>query len=220
MKPLLIAFNGRKRSGKNTAAQVVANWGKARDLTVVNRGFADMVKVSAMRSLGVPTAVNMNDAIVMADSFKESGFINFEFPDMNYANGITGRQYLKFFAVEGHRDVFGDDFWLDLLLPLNNWQYNFTEVIDYNNARLTDIATISDLRFVNEAKRVKAFGGHVVEIHRPGLEGDNHASELSLPRELVDVTIENDSSLEAFEVAVNSWMTAEHTRFIEAPIYE
>lgn len=208
--PILISFNGRKRSGKNTAAAVVGKWGEARGLTVVNRGFADLVKLSIARSMGLAT--NMNDAIVIVDEAKEVGDIIVQIPTLSIQRAMTFREFTKWFATEGHRDVFGEDFWVEKLLPVDDWHSSFISL----DGKYADICTISDLRFVNEARRTHELLGEVVEIHRPGLEGDNHASELPLPRGLIDVTIENDSSLEAFEVKVNSWMTSNyHMRFVD-----
>lgn len=216
MQTLLIGINGYKRSGKSTAGKVIQRWGNARGLNVHCRGFADKMKLSAMRSLGIPTATNLNDAIVLADELKESGFVNFEIPSLSYAQGITGREYLKYFATEGHRDVFGPSFWVDELLPIGiDWRTQWYD----DGGVFPDIAVITDVRFVNEAERIHSVGGEVIRIHRPGVEvGDNHASEQPLPRELITFTIENDSSLEAFETEVNSWMTSNyHMRFVSEP---
>jgi hypothetical protein len=214
METLLIGINGRKGSGKNTAGEVIQRWGMARGLNVHCRGFADKMKVSAMRSLGVPAATNMHDAIILADELKESGFINFEIPSLSYAQGITGREYLKYFGTEGHRDVFGPNFWVDELLPIGiDWRTQWYD----DGGVFPDIAVITDVRFVSEVERIHSFGGEVIEIHRPEMDtGDNHASEQPLPRKWITYVIENDSSLEAFETEVNSWMTANyHMRFVD-----
>jgi hypothetical protein len=218
---LLIAFHGRKRSGKDTAAKVVRQWGDNRGLVVERRGFADLMKLSMARSMGLAT--NMNDAIVIIDELKEFGDVTITIPSLSIQRVLTGREFCKYFGTEGHRDVFGQDFWLDFVLPVHpEWASNFSRPIDYNNAIIPDIALITDLRFANEAKRVHELGGQVIEIHRPlDNESENHSSEQGIPRELIDYTIENDSTLEAFETEVNSWMTAEHhMRFVPQPDYE
>lgn len=220
---VLIGFNGRRRSGKNTAGQVAHEWGMARGLTAPQRGFADLLKLSAARALGIASATNINDAVVVMDELKECGFINIEIPSLSYAQGFTGREYLKWFGTESHRDVFEQNFWVDLVLPTNQYTSDGDQIPWQNfwiesGLKIPDIAIITDVRFVNEAERVLECGGKVVEIHRPGLESDNHASELPLPRELVSYTIENDSTLESFKTDVNSWMTGEyHMHFIETP---
>jgi hypothetical protein len=212
LNPVLIGLNGRKGSGKNTAAHVIAKWGASRGLVTTERAFADTMKLSAARSLGMAT--NMNDAVVICDELKNIGVIDISIPSLSIQRSISGREYLKWYGTEGHRDVFGADFWLDVLLPYDDWADSF-----YNNEEQesADIAVITDLRFPNEAKRVHELGGEVWEIER-GLPSDGHPSEMPLPRDLVDLTIANTVSLEAFEVEVNSWMTANfHMLFVEGP---
>lgn len=53
---------------------------------------------------------------------------------------------------------------------------------------------ITDVRFRNEADAVKSWGGYLVEIRRPGYNGDNHASETELDGYEFDFTIDNDGS--------------------------
>lgn len=213
---VLIGLNGFKGSGKNTAGKVIEQWGAARGLVVVQRAFADMLKLSAARSLGLYDAQSINDATVLMDSLKNSGTIDICIPEQSILKSISGREFLKWYGTEGHRDVFGSDFWVDRLLPLNiPWEANFSVYIDYNSTRLADIGVITDVRFANEARRVRQVGGVVWNIDR-GASNDEHASEQPLPRDLVDLVISNRSTLEAFEVDVNSTMTAEfHMRFLE-----
>lgn len=223
--PLLIAFNGFKSSGKNTAANVVSQWGAARGLVVGQRAFAGPLKLSAARAMGFPNATNENDAIVLMDALKDVGTITVEIPTLSIMRAFTGREFLKWYGTEAHRDVFWEEFWVDQILPLAAgypWWAHFSEMVDYNNSIAPDIAVVTDCRFVNEATRVHELGGEVIEIHRPNIDdGDEHLSEQPLPRELVDATIENDSTLEAFEVAVNSWMTDNyHARFVSQLVDE
>lgn len=213
---LLIALNGIRGSGKNTAANFIRKWGENRNLIVEERAFATLVKVAAMRSLGIEAATNWHDAVVIADEMKESGFVNYEIPTLSYARGITGREYLKWFATEGHRDVFGELFWVLELLPIGyDWETNFVNGED----DVADIGLITDLRFANEARRVKECGGFIWNIDRGfSPDEDGHLSEQPLPRDLVDKVIENKSTLEALEVAVNSEMTIEfHMKFVPQP---
>jgi Deoxynucleotide monophosphate kinase len=196
----LIGINGFKRSGKNTAGTVIKTWAETHDLRCMTVGFADRMKLSAARSLGIYSAQSVNDAIVLMDSLKESGTVDVCIPEQSIMKSMSGREFLKWFATEGHRDVFGDDFWVDHVLPLS-WD-------DIEVGSWPDILAITDLRFANEARRVKALQGVTLEIVRPGLyaDSDGHGSEQSLPRELVDFTIYNDSSLEAFEINVIKWI--------------
>lgn len=192
----LIGINGFKGSGKNTAGDFIQAWAEVHDLVVKQRAFAELMKLSAARCLGLAT--NINDAVVLMDSLKEDGDILITIPGQTIMREITGREYLKWFGTEGHRDVFGADFWVDLLLPLErNWVFEWKDKLDNQ----LDFAVITDVRFANEARRIKEVGGVVWNIDR-GLAGDGHASEQPLPPHLVDITIDNRSTLEAFEVNV------------------
>lgn len=219
MAPLLIALNGFKGSGKNTAGNFIKEWGEARGLVVEQRAFADLLKLSAARSLGLATATNINDAVVLMDSLKETGEIDVMIPGQSLIKTITGREFLKWYGTEAHRDVFWKDFWVDQILPLpatnmGDWTLNFRQRGDV----FADIAIVTDCRFVNEAQRVHDLGGFVWNIHRPEYEADEHISEQPLPLELIHQTLINASSLEAFEVEVKSRMTMEHhMRFVPKP---
>jgi hypothetical protein len=67
-----------------------------------------------------------------------------------------------------------------------------------------DCVAITDLRYPNEAQRVLDLGGEVWEVVRPGLVSDGHASEQTLPRDLVTLTIENDSDVADLQLKVRT----------------
>jgi len=63
-----------------------------------------------------------------------------------------------------------------------------------------ELWVITDVRFQNEALRIKELGGYVIEIDRPELKyNDLHISEERLPNDLIYCTISNDGSLEQFK---------------------
>jgi hypothetical protein len=62
-----------------------------------------------------------------------------------------------------------------------------------------DIACVTDVRFENEAERIHLLGGENWWIDRPfDVEADDHASEVKLPDELIDVRIDNSGTLDQF----------------------
>jgi len=63
---------------------------------------------------------------------------------------------------------------------------------------------IDDLRFDNEAQLIRAFGGIVVQVHRPGVHAMAHESEAGISPHLVDIDLDNDGGYEALEDAVFS----------------
>lgn len=219
--PVLIALTGIKGSGKNTAADAIEVWGQNRQLKVVQRGFADSMKVSAMRALGYTG--DASKLIAAANLLKaQSSWIDIGIRGTEIIR-ISGRDHLKWFGTEAHRDTFGSDFWLDQLLPYWDSESNRPRTYWYEkNFDNADICVITDLRFENEANRVREFGGVIWEIDR-GLpeDVDGHLSEQHLPRDLINLTIHNSSSIGAFMANVNSEMTSEfHMRFVDNRVDE
>jgi hypothetical protein len=65
---------------------------------------------------------------------------------------------------------------------------------------------VTDVRFENEAARILAEGGYVLEITRPGHKPDGHASEDGLHEALIDGLIINNESIEDLYKDVNKLM--------------
>ncbi len=190
----VIGINGFKTSGKDTTYGLIS---RICSHKVVQRvAFADKLKIHSGLALGLerPDA----EMIQLMDSMKDTAKLTVRYWDpTTKRDGIqrlTGRQYLQW--VGGHaRRVFGDTFWIDQVLPQSP---------DDLGARFVgvDIVCVTDVRYPNEAERVRSLGGEVWEVVRPGLTGDGHASEIALPRHLVTRTILNDSSLEVLQARV------------------
>lgn len=167
---------------------------------VVGVGFADKLKIHAARSLG-RLDLNDQECIDLMDEFKEDGFV---VSAGATAGTITGRQYLQNVGNEA-RKLFGDTFWIDMVLPnvvlLEGWGEKPEQAHGALTARYpgVDCLCITDLRYPNEAERIKRLGGVVWEVVRPGTGSDGHASEQPLPRHLVDHVIDNSGDLYALE---------------------
>lgn len=148
------------------------------------------------------------EMIALMDDFKESGQIAIG-DEFGVEKVITGRQYLQNFGNEA-REVFGDNFWIDQVLPHPSDAYDREGRFIENTGALAarypdaDIVVLSDLRYPNEAERVKALGGTVWEVQRPGLESDGHASEQPLPAHLIDIILNNTSDLEHLQDEVRA----------------
>jgi hypothetical protein len=80
--------------------------------------------------------------------------------------GQTFRQFLQRYGTESHRDVFGEDFWVDQTLPTDGY---------YPGRKIV----VTDVRFDNEYNRIKELNGVVVRVYREGIEPgiDPHPSE-------------------------------------------
>jgi hypothetical protein len=198
---LLIGVAGLARSGKGTVAQYVKDIGVSKDLKVVERGFADAVKHGAYR-LFKPDCT-MKEALIWQDSFKREGIVNV----YGSSTSVSGREFLQRYGTEAHRELHGEDFWLNHLLPENDWgqiKENFDDA---------DVGVIADMRFNNEARRILELGGTTWEVVRPILDGqDAHRSEAGVSAELVNAEIVNAGSLDELRVATEAVFnsTAEH----------
>lgn len=214
----LIGINGFKTSGKDTTFHIVAGIYNDGAANVQRAAFADKLKIMAARALGY-LDLSDEDSIALMDDFKERGII---VAQMNQIGGnamdetfmgdpstirvITGRQYLQWFGGEA-RKVFGDTFWIDQVLP-QPWDSDRLGTGLEARYPDADVVCVTDVRYPNEAQRVRDLGGVVWEVIRPGLESDGHGSETPLPRDLVDVTINNDGSLADLERAVERALDA------------
>ena len=178
---MLIGMTGAAVSGKSTAAAWLAgNHG------FEMRSFAAPLKESAAALLGVEVEdleAWKNDPARFVSVGYERG------PNLGHADHrMTVREFLQRYGTESHRDVFGQDFWVDLSMRNIRFDYNERGVPVYDDIVWTDA------RFPNEAAAIRKRAGRLIRIERPGAGvPGNHISEQPLPAE---VTIENDGTLE------------------------
>lgn len=201
MPTKLIGLAGAKRSGKNTVAKLIAEI--AADSHVVEASFAAKLKIGAMRALGYSGPDQQ--LIDYADVLKEEGSITVDSP--NSFRVISGREFFQWFGTECGRETFGQDFWIDQALPLNERTtaviqtaegpqevvFGDGNLTDYDeNGDLIDIWVFTDVRFENEAIRIHQNGGEVWQVlGGQSQEGDTHASEVPLDSSYVTKTIDN-----------------------------
>lgn len=213
---ILIGLTGRRGVGKDTAFGYIEEWAAERGVSARRRGFADSLKLSFAR-LFIPN-ISLDEAVIWCDELKMapgSGtksdlLISWGKYDRHgtwteILHQISGRQALQRYGTEGHRDVFGADFWVDALLPTHSiidehdlpvgpaWPWNFRGQLD---PEPPDIAVITDTRFENEAKRIRMLKGYVLEVIRDTGNDDGHISEAGLPSDLVDWSIRNESGFD------------------------
>lgn len=209
-KTRLVGINGFKRSGKGEVA-LALNEVVPEDQIVYGIGFADKLKMLAALSIGLKGSPH--ELIAYMDEAKESWrFVQWEDCDNpdpecdEYSTrSFTGREYLQNMGTEAGRTLFGEDFWVDQVLPRPvehchgmDWDDHLIQNQQALARMYPNVAVLAmtDLRFENEAKRIKKLGGVIWEVQRPGKDSDGHASEQRLPEELVDYTIVNDGTLD------------------------
>lgn len=203
----LLAMTGAKRSGKNTVADIVSMNYKPEGANIKLVSFARPLKVAAARAIGF--SGEEEHLVDLMDKCKEE----WEFGVTGIKDGeikfFSGREYLQWFGTEAVRQTFGENFWIDQTLPDPlplalgaGWADSAPFEALARAYPDTDLVVVTDLRFLNEAQRVKALGGTVWETTREGTSGNAHASEAPLPRDLVDLTIPNDGTLEDLQATV------------------
>lgn len=193
----IIGIGGFKTSGKDSTFRAIqrAHAEINPDLHVARTGFADKVKIMAAMALGLE--VKPETLITLMDDAKENWLIDVTRPvskdGFETIKKLTGRQYLQWFG--GHaRTVFGQTFWIDQVLPSPtnyNWMGDLAE--RYPGV---DVLCITDVRYHNEAERIKCLQGEIWRIERPGFGSDGHLSEIPLPNYIVDHIVNNDGTLD------------------------
>ncbi len=211
MNPLLIGLHGKARSGKDLTCEYIKAWCEEAGVTAKRDAFADRLKISAARALGVKEGeiafcndLKEDRTLIQIRMVTASGGPN------TLVHSLSGREYLQYYGTEAHREVFADDFWVDAVLPEASdpegycqWWDNF--LVDHEVA---DVCVVTDVRFPNEAERVKNLGGVLWKIERDvaGVAG-NHVSEQDLDPKLIDVVIDNNGSLKDLEEGVSALLT-------------
>lgn len=174
---MIIGLNGRMQSGKDTTAQILE-----RLFENIERGaFADKLKDSAAAALQIS-----RDQL---EELKLNGKITVHLPYLGQGNvlrnvkQISGREYLQYYGTEAHRNVFGDDFWVEQVL----------------DKPVTDgtILVVTDMRFPNEIAGVLDRGGIAVKIRREEADSKpiTHPSEQTLPDEQFDYFLDNNGTM-------------------------
>lgn len=117
-----------------------------------------------------------------------------EFKETVQLCGLTGRQLL--IAVgKALREHVSPNVWID--------------AVDLPGALATyDRIVITDVRFPNEAAKIKELGGILIEVRRPGLPDDLDETETAGAAIKWDHTIVNAGTLEDLEVMVATLLAA------------
>ena len=176
----IIGLSGYARSGKDTVARMIRD---RVDGKVEIVAFADLIKLSAARALRMATSpddVGIDAVRRWADDFKDGWTVRIFDKWGNQVGGMNGRTFLQRYGTEAHRELFGDDFWVDQV----DWGLD------------CDYLIFTDVRFANEAQAIRERGGEVWRIERPTARAGSHASERRLDAELIDFTLVNNKDLD------------------------
>lgn len=203
----LIGINGYARSGKDTVYEFIEELSTGR---VKRVAYADKMKVMAARSLGFERPEG--ELIELMNSIKLGSTISVfydepsnptDLADNAVFHHLTGREFIQNFGEDGRR-TFGEDFWIDLVLPRPDNAASLDERYFGVN-----MLVVTDCRHPNEAQRVLDLGGEIWHVVRPGVKSDGHITETRLPVWLIDKTIINDGSLDVLRDRVKEALDAE-----------
>lgn len=182
---MVIGLCGDAGAGKDTVCSFMLDWFHGRDVQVRREAFADRLKLSAAR-IFFPD-IELVDAIAWCNQMKGRGTVEVTRPGGAHGVKISGRELLQRYGTEAHRNVFGTDFWVDIVLNLKGSKI------------------ITDVRFDNEAEGILAAGGQVICVKRPGGATINeaaHVSEDGISNHLVDHMISNNGDLDDLRMTV------------------
>lgn len=173
---MLIGLHGKKRSGKDTAA----------DYLVKTYGFEKIAFADGVRECLYalnPIVDCYQGARRYRDVIDKFGYEHSKdvFPDI--------RRLLQRMGTEVGRELIDDDLWVNLLFAKLNNQTNYI---------------VSDVRFENEAKRILEYNGVVIHIQRDTGYVDPHISEQTLPESLITQQIENNNTIEELHLELSS----------------
>lgn len=181
---MLIGLNGKLKSGKDTTFQVISDLYPFAERI----SFAEKLKQSAAASLGMSRELSEelkgheNVHITIAGTTGLNSLLPSDLAGEATKWSMTMREYLQRYGTEGHRDVFGENFWVDQALPKD---------LDHSERLLI----VTDMRFPNEIQRVKDLNGVCVKVHRNvETQFSSHASEQNVDH-LMDYTLDNTGGL-------------------------
>lgn len=196
----IIGLCGPAGSGKDTVANIATTFLFRKK--VIRHGFADKLKLSAAR-LFKPDA-NLEEALAFCNWLKDHGCViqapagGLALAEAGFDAEVDGRPFLQRYGTEGHREVFGDDFWLDEVLPTELVPIGPTDDCLVETTRNDcDVLLVPDVRFPNEVNRVLEVGGELWKVDRPSvapIATAGHASESGVDDSLVTLTVRNHGS--------------------------
>ncbi len=187
---MLIGLAGRARSGKDTAAAVLA-----REFGLYRHAFADPMKRMLEQVFG-------------------NNFVDGDRERIDPISGVSYRKLMQTLGTEWGRAIHPELWtrvakakweWVKEGMP---WETSLGKCsnLQLHNEDLNAGMIISDVRFDNEAEWIRSEGGIIVHVDRSNLEKvgvEGHASEQGLTMIHNDMVVENLSTLEAFHEALD-----------------
>lgn len=172
---MIIGLTGKKRSGKDTAAEYLI-----KEYKFIDYKFATPIK-------------NMCKDIFLQDEEWVNGAYK-ETVDERW--GVSSRTLQQLIGTELFRqhlpdcskefsDTIGDNIWCT---RFKYW---------YDVLEGSPDVVVTDVRFLNEVEMIRNMGGIIVKVNRDSLRSnDSHSSEMEMEKIVADYTIHNNTSIE------------------------
>lgn len=169
---MIIGLSGYARSGKDTVAGILMGLHK-----YDNRSFANPMREILYKLNPIISSFDGSDMdIRIKDTVDALGW------DKAKVNAPEIRRLLQVFGTEIGRNMIDENIWVNMAF----------KGIDFG-----DRIVFTDVRYPNEAQRVKEYYGEVWRIERLGVKAVNtHISESSMDNWQFDRVIQNKGSIE------------------------
>lgn len=177
--PTFIGIGGKKTSGKDTVANIIA-----KKIKEVN-GNAEIVHIATPLKRRVAQFIENREAdyvdLSTFDRDKEAAKYNIGGKNISWREALQKEGALM-------REIYGEDVWINKM--------KFSPVA-------SDVIIVPDIRYANEVKFIQDKGGVLIYIERPSLlNNDKHPSENSVDATYFDHTIVNEGPIEELEEKV------------------
>lgn len=196
---MLLGLTGVAQSGKSTVAEYLVNEYGFKEYL-----FSDGVKLALYRMNPIIMATHKHgDYSQDVVQYLQDVVDDFGWDQAKQIPMV--RELLQRMGTEAGREVHGQDVWVDRtfnqMFKECGWDWKFE--YDKLTKHATSDIVIPDLRFDNEAERIKHHGGVVIKVDRGNRPVNGHSSEKGIDATLIDVTLYNTGTLEDIKQGID-----------------